>query len=683
MISLGSGIRTVMLIAAFMLVNISVAFSQPDPPSLRCISVENNGNVTLTWITPADTGAVFGGYHLYYSSALSGPYSAADSIFNYNTTTTTVINVNANNTTLYFYIKTREGCCSNYSVSSDTLRTIRMIVTPLSNERVRLTWNRIHTPALPTTSINSVISKEISSGNFTVFRNTADTTTLDTNYFCNRFINYKVTVADLSGCQSVSSVDGEIFRDTKGPSQTLIDTVSIDPVTGNVQISWLPDSSLDTQGYVIYQFNGISYDSIGAVNGINTLSFVNTLTNSANTPETYTVAAFDSCKNLGPLAVNHTTIWLKAEVKKCEATAELEWTNYSNMAGGIQRYEIWFRDAGGAWSLEALVPSNIFSYVKNLTVPGAIYDVLIRAVGNLGHTSSSNLIIINADILQQPQFIYIRSASVTNNGVEVICHVDPAGDVQAYLLYSSKSPNGNYSLTGTLNYTPSSNIVFSDPFAEADEGPVYYKVTAYDSCGKEFVTSNIAATVYLTADEGGDLISNLNWTPYLGWQFPARSYEIFRVLDGIIQGSASTVVGGDTVTFSEDLSDIQAEAEVICYVVLAHEDSLNLYGFSDSAYSNIACVPLPAYSFVPNAFTPGGLNPIFKPVVLYENPEQYVFRVFNRWGQVVYETNLPSDGWNGAHNGTESPSGIYGWQLIFRGINRKEYNKSGTVTLIR
>jgi hypothetical protein len=681
--SLSSCFRNFLIFSAFLLMNFMYGYAQPDPPSLRCISVEDNGNVTLTWITPLDTGAAFGGYHIFYSAGIGGPYTTADSIFNYTTTTVTVNAVNANNTTLYFYIKTREGCCSNYSVSSDTLRSIRMIVTPLSNERVRLTWNRIHTPPLPTTSTNSAVSKEITTGTYSLFRNTPDTTTLDTNYFCNRFINYRVSVADLSGCESRSSVDGELFRDTKGPSQTSLDTVSIDPLTGAVQISWLPDSSLDTQGYVIYQFNGISYDSIGAVSGINTLSFINALTNSSNSPETYTVAAFDSCKNLGPLAVNHTTIWLQSEVKKCEAVAEIEWTSYQNMSGGVQRYEIWIRDQSGIWTLEALTPSNIQSYVKSLTIPGASYDIVVRAVGNLGHTASSNLISITANILQQPAFIYIRSASVTGSSVEVNCHVDPSGDVQAYLLYSSKSLNGTYSLVATKNYVPASNISFTDAFADADEGPVYYKVTAYDSCGKEFVTSNIAATVFLTADEAGELISNLQWTHYLGWEYPAGSYRIYQVVDGAIQPTPVSDVGGDTLTFEEDISATPFGSGNVCYAILALEDSLNQYGFSDSAWSNVACVPLSPSSYVPNAFTPGGLNPVFRPVVLFENPERYSFRVFNRWGQVVYDTSIPSEGWKGDFNGSESPTGVYAWQLIFRGINRKEYTKSGTVTLIR
>src|SRR4029078_10965058 len=151
------------LLAAIVILIITTDFlmAQPTPPSLRCISVLSNGNVTLNWVEPVDTGTVFGGYHIYSSNFASGPFTPVDSIFNYSTLTTTITTVNANNTTLYFYIETREGCCAIYSVPSDTLRSMRMIVTPLSNEHVKLNWNRTHNPPLPTTISSFTVSKEL------------------------------------------------------------------------------------------------------------------------------------------------------------------------------------------------------------------------------------------------------------------------------------------------------------------------------------------------------------------------------------------------------------------------------------------------------------------------------------------------------------------------------------------
>lgn len=673
--------KLILLLLAFTLSGEVMA--QPTAPSLRCISVDPSGSVTLTWLTPADTGSTFGGYHIYYATAQSGPYSVVDSIFNYNTLTTTITTVNANNATLWFYLKTREGCCINYSAASDTLRSMRMIVTPLSNEQVRLNWNRIHLPPLPSTLPGFNIEKEIIAGNFVSFRTTNDTTTTDTNYFCNRLINYRVIQGDASGCQSVSSVDGELFRDTKGPAQTVLDTISVDPLTGEVIITWQPDSSTDTQGYVIYEFNGISYDSIGSVSGINTLTFTNSLNDASTTVETYTVAAFDSCKNLGPLATDHRTILLEYELKPCEAQLDLEWTAYVNMEGGIARYEIWLSENGGGWTQEAITFNNVLTYTKNLTVPGAVYEIVVRVVGTSGKTATSNKITVVADILEEPSFLYIRSASVNGSAVDITLHVDPSGDIREYRLYSSTSPTGPFTLTGSLNYTGSASITFTDLFAAAGSRPVYYKVTALDSCFLEKVESNVAATVFLMAEEAGGMNGLLKWTPYIGWQNIPGSYHLFKVQNGIIQPPALAVVGGDTLEYGIELSGVIDPDEDFCYAVMASEDLMNTYGFSDSAYSNIGCIPMTPSCYIPNAFTPEGLNPIFRPILQYEDPNTYTLQIFNRWGQEIFFSEVAASGWNGTYNGTKAPTGIYAYRLVFKGKNRKEYRKTGTVTLLR
>ncbi len=667
----------------FFVFSINEILAQPTPPSIRCVSVESNGMVTLSWIAPTDTGTVFGGYHIYSSPGPSGPYAPVDSIFNYNTFTTTLTGVNASNTVLYFYIKTREGCCSNYSIASDTLRSIRMIVTPLSNEHVRLNWNRTHTPPLPTTSPLFSLSKELSAGIYTTFASLTDTTTQDTNYYCNKFINYRVTQGDASGCTSVSSIDGEVFKDTRGPAQPLIDTVSIDLLTGDAIISWFPDSSTDTQGYVIYQFNGTSYDSIGAVSGINSLIYINSLTNSDQVVETYTVAAFDSCKNLSSLATNHVTMLLSASFSKCDAELTLDWTPYINMAGGLSRYEIWIRENSGAWILDGFVPPVTTNYIKTLTNPGATYDFFIRAVGNTGKKATSNMKSAIADIFIQPEFLYIRSASVNGSEVEITCFVDAMSEAKAYVLYHSESPTGLFKQIDFRNYTPSANINFTHAFANADLRPQYYKVAARDSCGKEFVQSNMAGTVFLSAQGGNDYTSTLNWTNYIGWQYPPGSYKIYRVTNGIPSGTPFATVSGDTLFFQEDVSDLPVPDGNICYLIRASEDSVNLYGFSDEANSNIACAPQAPSVFVPNAFTPGGKNPLFVPYVLFENPDDYSFQVFNRWGQIVYHSESSGEGWNGTFNGKDAPSGLYVYRLIFKGLNKKEVRRFGTVSLIR
>lgn len=70
--------------------------------------------------------------------------------------------------------------------------------------------------------------------------------------------------------------------------------------------------------------------------------------------------------------------------------------------------------------------------------------------------------------------------------------------------------------------------------------------------------------------------------------------------------------------------------------------------------------------FVPNSFSPNldGVNELFKPVFDCE-PINYLFTIYNRWGEIVFQTNRTDEGWNGGGEGMEYyvADGVYIWQL--------------------
>jgi gliding motility-associated-like protein len=87
--------------------------------------------------------------------------------------------------------------------------------------------------------------------------------------------------------------------------------------------------------------------------------------------------------------------------------------------------------------------------------------------------------------------------------------------------------------------------------------------------------------------------------------------------------------------------------------------------------------------FIPNAFTPGGKNPVLRPQYIYIDINKYFFAVFNRWGQKVFETSDPQAGWDGTYNGSIAPEGNYVYSVRIYGTNGREIEKNGTVTLLR
>ncbi|MEY2904373.1 MAG: hypothetical protein RJA52_389 [Bacteroidota bacterium] len=88
---------------------------------------------------------------------------------------------------------------------------------------------------------------------------------------------------------------------------------------------------------------------------------------------------------------------------------------------------------------------------------------------------------------------------------------------------------------------------------------------------------------------------------------------------------------------------------------------------------------------IPNAFTPNGdgQNDFFNVLFSGDIDEIVEFRIYNRWGKVVYNNQNPDTGWDGNLNGTLQPSEVYVYQVKVRLLDGEEVFLKGDVTLIR
>ncbi|MBU6307732.1 MAG: gliding motility-associated C-terminal domain-containing protein, partial [Bacteroidetes bacterium] len=59
------------------------------------------------------------------------------------------------------------------------------------------------------------------------------------------------------------------------------------------------------------------------------------------------------------------------------------------------------------------------------------------------------------------------------------------------------------------------------------------------------------------------------------------------------------------------------------------------------------------------------------------------FRVFNRWGQLVFQTRALNDGWDGTIGGQLQPEGVYVWMIEGLTKDDRLVTKKGTVMLIK
>jgi gliding motility-associated-like protein len=92
--------------------------------------------------------------------------------------------------------------------------------------------------------------------------------------------------------------------------------------------------------------------------------------------------------------------------------------------------------------------------------------------------------------------------------------------------------------------------------------------------------------------------------------------------------------------------------------------------------------------YVPNSFTPddNGLNDIFLPVLTagYDRTGGWQFKIYNRWGEEIFNSDIIGNGWDGTYKGELVQIGSYTWSLRFKDSeNNKIHDFKGHVNLIR
>ena len=105
---------------------------------------------------------------------------------------------------------------------------------------------------------------------------------------------------------------------------------------------------------------------------------------------------------------------------------------------------------------------------------------------------------------------------------------------------------------------------------------------------------------------------------------------------------------------------------------------------SDAVYILWAGKPF----YIPNAFTPNGdgLNDVFGVIPRLDYVNQYRISIFNRWGQLLFESSDLNQGWDGTYQGEACPAGAYVYRIVYNdfGMGTQETKvMEGTVMLVR
>ncbi len=214
---------------------------------------------------------------------------------------------------------------------------------------------------------------------------------------------------------------------------------------------------------------------------------------------------------------------------------------------------------------------------------------------------------------------------------------------------------------------------FTHTYAEAGWYHVKLQVTTPQGCTDQLITPGAVlvdpvpeATFVFTPDPGTAANSTVVFSatdPHavdLQWSFH----------DGTVQSGRQVAY-----TYPDELADNYP----VCLTVL------DRYGCGNTWCDTISI--LVPNLWVPKAFTPdgNGMNDTFKPIMLDMAPEDYHLRIFDRWGQLVFDSTDPDKGWDGSGiSGGRTATGVYVWRLTYRPLYAADkLDRFGNVTLLR
>ena len=140
-------------------------------------------------------------------------------------------------------------------------------------------------------------------------------------------------------------------------------------------------------------------------------------------------------------------------------------------------------------------------------------------------------------------------------------------------------------------------------------------------------------------------------------------------------GDGNTFIGTETIHTYPHISNDYT-------VTLVTESNK---GCRDTTYSTVYIYDISTL-YAPTAFSPDGdgINDEWKIVGTGINLDNVKIQIYDRWGEVIFESNDITRGWDGAaKNNKTAPAGIYNWVIIYNDIMGTQFEEAGSVTLIK
>jgi gliding motility-associated-like protein len=324
--------------------------------------------------------------------------------------------------------------------------------------------------------------------------------------------------------------------------------------------------------------------------------------------------------------------------------------------GSITKVQIYWGDtATVSYTDDHPYPGKLYFHNYPNPVSTSFANYIIRMISSSGITCENEL---DQPITIQP------SPHVQFSAIPYICYNDSPLVISQAVELTNLPGSAVFSGKGV-----SASGLLDPNQAGVGTDFLLYKYSSSDGCvDSSFQTILILAPPKVSAGNDTSIVIN-------------QELQLQAISNDTSGGSFlwSPVLGLDNPGISNPIALLGPSVDTITYFVKA-TDSAGCFGI---ASIEVKVFKTPPDIFVPNAFTPGkSINNVFRPIPVGIASIQF-FRIYNRWGELVYSTSRMGDGWDGNLSGKPQNTGGYVWMvqgITYTGIT---IFKKGTMTLIR
>lgn len=518
----------------------------------------------------------------------------------------------------------------------------------------------------------------------------SETSYTDTADVCYADVAYQVGITNFYGpgnserCLFMSGIGVVELVDRTKPVPPVLDSVST--TEDNRVMLGFHSVEEPMMAYIVYADDGVNgWLPLDTVGGGATVWI-----DPAGGAACYRIAVLDSCGNCSEIisGAQCNMIVSPGNADACRRTADLSWNGYANMAGGVDYYEVFFKeDTAAAWQSAGTTTQTDFRLEQ---LHGTGYTVFVRAYGINGGdtvTASSNRAAFSIDAYSSNDFCRMRSVSVEDNSYLEIS-VYTSGDTLPFnALTLQKSGDGqNFADLQTLGYGGTDPAyVFVDKAVDVQHNTYYYRAVIKDHCDILADTSDVMHNILLSGESTTAQENDLKWGNYAVSCGGGDQYLVFRKTeadtDFVLLSAAPPA---DVNLYADDVAQLYGTGSKFEYYVQARRED-DGYGTPAAMTSNRVSLRQQPNTYVPNAFAPYSIyNPVFKPVNSFVPTDNYLFAVYSRTGQLIFMTRDPFEGWNGTlnNNGGPLPMDVYMYRITYTKPDGGLFQKSGSVTLL-